>query len=148
LAAARNPAPFPGFGDLIGAALLIVAILGEGVADAQLARFRTDPANRGGVCDVGLWGLSRHPNYFFEWLGWVAYPIIAIGLPPANFSGVVALIAPLFMYWLLVHVSGAPPLEAHMARTRGAAFAAYRQRVSLFFPWPPRAKAVKPGASS
>jgi steroid 5-alpha reductase family enzyme len=146
--AAENPAPFPGLGDVVGAAILIVAVLGEGLADAQLTHFRADSRNRGGVCDVGLWGLSRHPNYFFEWLGWLAYPIIAIGFPPANLPGSLALIGPIFMYWLLVHVSGVPPLEEHMRRSRGDAFAAYCRRVNAFFPWPRRIDAAKPGALS
>jgi steroid 5-alpha reductase family enzyme len=135
-AAARNPAAFPGAGDIFGVAMLIVAIAGEAIADRQLENFRTDPRNSGRVCDVGLWGFSRHPNYFFEWLGWVGYPLIAIGLPPTNAYGLVALVGPVFMYWLLVHVSGIPPLEAHMARSRGAAFEAYRRRVNAFFPGP------------
>ena len=137
-AAAQNPFPFPDPGDFLGAAILVVAIAGEAVADHQLRRFATNPANSGHICDSGLWSVSRHPNYFFEWLGWVAYPIIAVGVPPANAIGLIALVGPVFMYWLLVHVSGVPPLEAHMARSRGEAFRAYQQRVSAFFPGPPR----------
>ena len=41
-------------------------------------RFRENPANKGRVCDVGLWRWSRHPNYFFEWFGWLAYPVIGL----------------------------------------------------------------------
>jgi steroid 5-alpha reductase family enzyme len=132
-AAAQNPSPFPGPGDFIGGAILILAIGGEAAADDQLRRFAAALQHRGGVCDVGLWGLSRHPNYFFEWLGWIAYPLIAIGWPP-NPLGAVALAGPIVMYWLLVHVSGVPLLEAHMARSRGAAFANYQARVNTFFP--------------
>jgi steroid 5-alpha reductase family enzyme len=137
-AAAHNPAAFPAPGDFLGAAILLAAIVGEAIADQQLARFAADPRNKGGVCDRGLWSVTRHPNYFFEWLGWFAYPAIAIGLPPVNPLGAVALAGPLIMYWLLVHVSGAPLLEAHMARSRGAAFAAYQARVNVFFPGPAR----------
>jgi steroid 5-alpha reductase family enzyme len=136
--AAHGAAPFPGLGDLVGVATLFVAIVGEAIADWQLARFRTDPGNRGRVCKIGLWGVSRHPNYFFEWLGWTAYPVMAIGLPPADSYGLVALIGPAFMFWLLVYVSGVPPLEAHMIRSRGDAFASYQQRVNAFFPGPAR----------
>ncbi len=136
--AARGVAPFPGLGDFVGIATLVVAIVGEAIADAQLARFRADPDNRARVCDVGLWGVSRHPNYFFEWLGWVAYPVMAIGLPPADPYGLVALIGPAFVFWLLVHVSGVPPLEAHMSRSRGEAFGHYQRRVNVFFPGPTR----------
>jgi steroid 5-alpha reductase family enzyme len=135
--AGQNPSPFPNPGDFVGAAILIVAIAGEAVADRQLKRFAAKPGNKGRVCEAGLWSVSRHPNYFFEWLGWLAYPAIAIGLPPGNAIGLIALVGPAFMYWLLVHVSGVPPLEAHMARSRGAAFGAYQQRVNAFFPGPP-----------
>ena len=52
----------------------------EALSDFQLASFRMDPANKGKVMDKGLWGWSRHPNYFFEWMGWLAYPAIALSL--------------------------------------------------------------------
>jgi steroid 5-alpha reductase family enzyme len=139
LAAARNPAPFPAWSDLAGLALLFAAIAGEGVADAQLARWRADPAYRGGVCEAGLWGWSRHPNYFFEWLGWLAYAVIAIGPAGAWTPGWIALVGPAFMFVLLRYVSGVPPTEAAMAASRGARFADYQSRVSPFFPLPPRA---------
>jgi steroid 5-alpha reductase family enzyme len=139
LAAARNPAPFPAWSDLAGLALLAAAIAGEGLADAQLARYKADPAHKGGICDSGLWAWSRHPNYFFEWLGWLAYAVIAIGPLGAWPWGWVALIGPVFMFGLLRFVSGVPPTEAAMARSRGDAFARYQARVSPFFPLPPRA---------
>jgi protein-S-isoprenylcysteine O-methyltransferase Ste14 len=132
--AARNPAPGLRWSDVAGIAVLLAAVIGEGLADAQLARFRGDPANGGKVCDVGLWGLSRHPNYFFQWLGWTGYAVIAIGPAGTWAWGWAALAGPAFMYWLLVHVSGIPPLEAHMLRSRGVAFAAYAKRVNAFWP--------------
>jgi len=134
--AAWNPAPF-GSGDVVAIAVLAVAIAGEAVADRQLARFREDPASRGRICDVGLWAWSRHPNYFFEWLGWVAYPILAIDLGGAHPYGWLALLAPAVMYWLLVHVSGIPPLEAHMVERHGERYRRYQARTSAFFPLPP-----------
>ncbi|QKD06238.1 DUF1295 domain-containing protein [Mesorhizobium loti] len=137
-AAARNPAPQLQIGDWLGIAILVISILGEGLADRQLARFRDNPANKGKVCDVGLWGLSRHPNYFFEWFGWLAYVAIALDFTGAYAWGWVAVSGPLFMYWLLVHVSGIPPLEAHMLKSRGETFRAYQARVNAFWPGPPR----------
>ena len=75
-------ARFPGDGlrlsDYLGALILLAGIAGEALADAQLKTFRGDPANKGRVCDVGLWRWSRHPNYFFEWFGWLAYPVIGL----------------------------------------------------------------------
>jgi steroid 5-alpha reductase family enzyme len=124
--------------DVLGVLVLIAGIVGEGVSDLQLRRFRADPAHRNRICDAGLWGWSRHPNYFFEWLGWLAYPLLAIDLSGAYLWGWVALVGPACMYWLLVHVSGIPPLEAHMLERRRDAFRAYQARTNAFFPAPPR----------
>jgi len=138
VAAAHNPAPGPTALDFIGAVILIVAVLGEGLADQQLRAFSHDPSNKGRVCDVGLWSWSRHPNYFFEWLGWVAYPVIALDLSGAYLWAIAALIAPISMFAILRYGTGVPPLEEHMLRSRGDAFRAYQSRVSVFFPLPPR----------
>jgi steroid 5-alpha reductase family enzyme len=132
--AARNPAAF-GAADGFGLVVLAVAILGEAASDSALRRFKADPANRGRVCDAGLWAWSRHPNYFFEWLGWVAYPCFALsGLWP---WGWLALTGPALMFWTLRYASGVPPLEDHMRRRYGAAWAEYEARTAVFFPWPP-----------
>ena len=136
--AAHNPAPFPRALDVAGIVVLIIAVAGEGIADEQLRRFRKNPANRGRVCDAGLWGWSRHPNYFFEWFGWVAYPLLAIDTSGGWYWGWLALSGPAFMYWLLVHVSGIPLLEQQMLKSRGDAFRAYQARVSAFFLLPPK----------
>ena len=133
--AARFPDPALRLQDALGVLILIAAIAGEARADAQLKRFRLDPANQGRVCDIGLWRWSRHPNYFFEWLGWLAYPVIAIS--PHYGWGWASLPAPVFMYWILVHVTGIPPLEAQMLRSRGERYRDYQSRTSAFFPLPP-----------
>jgi steroid 5-alpha reductase family enzyme len=133
--AAQNPDPFLRLQDAAGLFILVLAIVGEAIADAQLQHFTSDPANRGAICDVGLWARSRHPNYFFEWLAWLAYPAIAIDFTGANPFGWLALGAPAFMYWALVHISGVKPLEEHMLRTRGESFRAYQKRTPVFFPF-------------
>ena len=135
--AAHNPSPGLRLIDLGGLCLLALSIFGAGTADAQLRRFRHDPAHRGRVCDVGLWAWSRHPNYFFEWLGWCAYALIALDGSGAYPVGWAALSGPVLIYYLLRHVSGVPLLEAAMLRSRGNAYVAYQQRVSPFFPRPP-----------
>ncbi|MBS0532816.1 MAG: DUF1295 domain-containing protein [Proteobacteria bacterium] len=135
--AAHQPAPLFRVQDVAALVVMAAAIVGEGVADRQLRAFKEDPNNKGRVCDTGLWSLSRHPNYFFEWLGWLAYPLLAIDLTGAYGWGWLALLAPACMYWLLVYVSGIPPLEAHMLRSRGPAFRDYQARTSAFFPLPP-----------
>jgi len=117
------------------AAILIwlAAMLGEAVADAQLEAFRREPANRGQVCDQGLWGWSRHPNYFFETLHWLAYVPLAWG------AGLwwLALVAPAVMAFLLLKMSGLPILEAGLVQ-RKPGYADYMRRTSAFIPLPPR----------
>jgi steroid 5-alpha reductase family enzyme len=135
--AARAPQAFPAATDFLAALLAIGALVGEGVADAQLTRFRRT-APRGSVCDVGLWAHSRHPNYFFEFLFWCAWPVLAFDPSGGYGLGLIALAAPALIYVLLVHVSGVPPLERHMLASRGAAFEAYCRRVNVFFPGPAR----------
>jgi steroid 5-alpha reductase family enzyme len=133
--AAHRPEPGLDVRDWLGLAVFGIAIAGEYVSDEQMRRFRADPNNRGQVMDRGLWGWSRHPNYFFQWLGWLAYPVIAleVGQPLSWLS----LTAPAVMFVLLRYVSGVPPLEAAMVRSRGDRFRDYQARVSAFFPLPP-----------
>jgi steroid 5-alpha reductase family enzyme len=139
LLAARNTALFPAWSDYAGVAIALVALIGEALADSQLRRFRATPENAGKVCTVGLWSLTRHPNYFFEWLGWVAIAVIAIGPIGTPVAQWLALAGPALMYWLLVHASGIPPLEAHMLRSRGEAYRDVQRRISAFWPMPPKA---------
>lgn len=118
---------------VIAVLLWLLAVAGEALADRQLRLFVADPANRGRVCDVGLWRYSRHPNYFFECLHWVAYVPLALGAP----WGWLTLLPPLLMAWLLVKVSGIPMLEEHLARSRPG-YADYVRTTSMLVPWPPR----------
>jgi len=134
--AARNPAAFPAPTDVIGAIVLVTAIAGEAWSDATLARFRATSGPARSVCMQGPWAWSRHPNYFCQWLSWVGFAIIALDFTGAWPQGWLALLAPAFIYWLLAHVSGVPPLEKHMLASRGDAFRAYQARVNVFFPGP------------
>jgi len=150
LVAAREAYPGVRIADIVGGLILIGSILGEGVADQQMKAFRADPTNKGKVCDTGLWAWSRHPNYLFEALGWVAYPVIAFNL--ANPLSLASLIAPIVMFIVLRFGTGVPPLEAAMLKSRGDAYRLYQARVSAFWPWPPKpliaAHALTPRAST
>lgn len=137
--AAHKPSPQLGLADALGVLILLVAVAGEGTADAQMDRFKADP-DHGQINDRGLWAWSRHPNYFFEWLGWFAYPVIAVQLSGYPI-GWAALAAPAVMYVVLVHMTGLPALETHMLASRGDAFRAYQRRTSPFIPLPPRKEA-------
>lgn len=120
--------------ELAGLALWLIAFAGEALADAQLAAFKRDPANRGRVCDVGLWRVSRHPNYFFEWLIWVGLALYALPSP----AGWLALSAPAAILYLLLRVTGIPLAEEQSLRSRGEAYRRYQQTTSAFVPWFPK----------
>jgi steroid 5-alpha reductase family enzyme len=118
----------------IGLALWLVAASLETVADRQLAAFRRDPANKGGVMDRGLWRYSRHPNYFFQTLTWVAYALIACAAP----WGWIAFFAPALILYLVLFVTGVPAAEESSLRSRGDAYRDYQRRTSVFVPWLPK----------
>ncbi len=121
--------------DFAGVALFAVGMVGESIADRQLARFRRDPSNRGRTCRVGLWRTSRHPNYFFQWLLWCAYASFALGAD----WGWIGLGSPLLMLALILFVTGIPPTEAQALRSRGDDYREYQRTTSAFVPWFPRA---------
>lgn len=132
-AAFAGPIPTPA---ALGAAaaLWLIAVLGEAIADAQMAAFRRNPANKNRVCRDGLWRWSRHPNYFFECVHWLAYVPLALG----SAWGWVALTAPVIMAALLLRLSGVPLLEADLMR-RKPGYADYVRTTNVLIPWPPRA---------
>lgn len=115
----------------IGLIVWVIAVIGESVADQQLKNFKKDPANKGKVCEVGLWNYSRHPNYFFEWLIWVGFALIALDSP----YGYLGLICPVIMYILLNNVTGIPMLEELAVKSKGERYVRYQKTTSAFFPW-------------
>jgi steroid 5-alpha reductase family enzyme len=116
---------------LLGTIIFAISIAGEHVADQTMKEFRADPANKGKVCKKGLWGYSRHPNYFFEWLNWSAFAIFAISVP----FGWIGLLSPALMLFFVLKVTGVPPTEEMLIKTRGDAYRQYQQEVSTFVPW-------------
>jgi steroid 5-alpha reductase family enzyme len=126
-----NPTPQLSIFEYIGTAMWMISVIGEAIADGQLATFKRIAANKGKVCAIGLWGYSRHPNYFFEWLMWVSYFVFALGSP----YGYIAIISPAIILYLLLKVTGIPMTEEQSIRSRGDAFREYQKRVSVFVPW-------------
>lgn len=128
----RSSAPATGW-IVLAVLVWIVSVAGEAISDRQLRHFKNDPSSQGKVCRVGLWHYSRHPNYFFECVHWVAYLILSIGSPWVWLT----LLPPVLMAWLLLKLSGIPLLEASLARRRPG-YADYMRTTSPLIPWPPR----------
>jgi len=131
LLACLNPAPSISWVEWAGVAVWVVALAGEGVADYQLKMFKGNPANAGRVCQAGLWACSRHPNYFFEWLIWVAFFLFAVASP----WGWVTIYCPALMLFFLLRVTGIPMTEELAVKSKGQEYIAYQKSTSAFVPW-------------
>ncbi|MBA3499145.1 MAG: DUF1295 domain-containing protein [Deltaproteobacteria bacterium] len=116
----------------VGMALSVIGIAGEALADAQLRRFKKTSR---GVCDVGLWSWSRHPNYFFEWCVWIGYAVYCLAFGAA---GLIAIVPQAIILGSIMGVTGIPPTEAQAIRSKGDAYRDYQKRVSRFVPRPPK----------
>ncbi len=126
-----NTDPSMKFIEWIGVGIWVIGLLGESLSDYQLKNFKSKQENKGKVCDHGLWYYSRHPNYFFEWLIWVAYFVMALG----SAWGFVSIICPMLMLYFLLKVTGIRYTETHLLQSRGEAYKAYQRTTSSFVPW-------------
>ncbi|MBA3940573.1 MAG: hypothetical protein C0520_05130 [Sphingopyxis sp.] len=134
-ASALDPARAVGFVGWIGVAAAAVGIAFETIGDAQLNRFRADPANRGKVLDTGLWRYTRHPNYFGDALTWWGLWLLAADT--GHWAAIASIVGPVFLTFTLTRWSGKALLERGLHKTRPD-YAAYVQRTSGFIPWPPK----------
>lgn len=126
-----NTSPEISILEYLGLAIWAIAFVGEMIADNQLAVFKKDPGNKGKVCETGLWNYSRHPNYFFEWLTWMAYFVFALASP----WGFLAIVSPAIILYLLTKVTGVPNNEEQNLRSKPEAYKKYQETTSSFFPW-------------
>lgn len=122
---------------VVGVVVWLVGFSFESVGDAQLARFKADPANKGRILDSGLWRYTRHPNYFGDACVWWGIFIVAAGHPLA----LISVIGPALMTYLLVSVTGKELTEKSMSSRPG--YADYVARTSGFLPLPPGSKAAR-----
>lgn len=118
--------------DLLGVAVWLFGFYFEAVGDAQLARFIKNPENKGKLMTKGIWKYTRHPNYFGEVTQWWGIWLVALSVP----NGVLAIIGPITITFLILKVSGIPMLEKKMKEHPD--FAEYKRRVSIFIPMLPK----------
>jgi steroid 5-alpha reductase family enzyme len=131
---AADPGDAPlGALDALGVLIFACGLGFEAVGDAQLARFKADPANRGRVMDRGLWRYTRHPNYFGDALAHWGLLAVALATP----HGWLTALSPALMTFLLLRVSGVALLERSIGKRRPE-YAEYRRRTSAFIPLRPR----------
>jgi steroid 5-alpha reductase family enzyme len=126
-----NPSPNISWLEWLGAGVWGIGLLGEALSDAQMQRFKSDPGNRGSVCQVGLWRYSRHPNYFFESVIWWGFWIFACG----SAWGWVTFYAPAMILYFLLRVTGIPLTEKCAVENKGDAYREYQRTTSAFVPW-------------
>ena len=138
LVGSHDPRPL-GVVDGIAVAWWVITLGMVTVADRQLAHWRADAANHGRTCRGGLWRYSRHPNYFFEWLHWFAYVVLAWGGPAGHWTFAI----PTLLLVLLLFVTGIPYVEARAVKTRGEDYRRYQQETSVFVPLPVRSTSPK-----
>lgn len=134
----RDHPPGVGIWSMVGAAIWLVGLVVEALADAQKAAFKAREENRGRFIASGLWRYSRHPNYFGEMLVW--WGVFVYVIPALHGAAFAVVAGPLFITLLLLFVSGIPPLERSAEEKYGsdAAYRAYKQRTSILVPLPPR----------
>lgn len=128
--------------DVLGLGLWLFGFLFEAIADLQLVRFKGDPSNTGRVMRSGLWSLSRHPNYFGEAVLWWGIGLLAL---PAG--GVLALVGPLMITFLLLKISGVAMLDAALAERRPG-YADYIRSTPAFLPLGRRFSRSQRGATN
>ncbi|MBS1638203.1 MAG: DUF1295 domain-containing protein [Bacteroidetes bacterium] len=128
---ALNPSEHISVLEYTGAVMWFLSIIGEGISDWQLQRFKNDPANKGKVCEYGLWNYSRHPNYFFQLMIWVSVFIFALASP----YGWISAICPISIGYLIFKVTGIPMTEEQSIRSKGDLYRAYQKSTSVFVPW-------------
>jgi steroid 5-alpha reductase family enzyme len=117
----------------VGAVIALAGILFESIGDAQITRFKRDPANQGKVLETGLWRYTRHPNYFGDILAWVGLWLIAAETP----LGLWALPGPVLLIVLLTRWSGGVTYEGRLTKSRPG-YDDYQRRTSALIPWPPK----------
>jgi len=127
--ASQNTAPLAST-EFIGLSIFIIGLIGEIVADRQLASFLRNKQGNA-VCEIGLWNYSRHPNYFFEAIIWVGIYLFCAVSPMANYT----IHAPLIMLFLLTKITGIPPAEKSSLKSKGVVYKRYQQTTSVFVPW-------------
>jgi steroid 5-alpha reductase family enzyme len=124
--------------NVIGVGLALFGIVFEAIADAQLARFKSDQSSHGQVMDNGLWAYSRHPNYFGEACVWWGLFLVAVVNIPTAFAAA----GPLVITCFLLKWSGVGHLERSLKQSKPE-YINYIATTSGFVPLPKRSRRAR-----
>ncbi|KAG6953768.1 hypothetical protein JG688_00012657 [Phytophthora aleatoria] len=126
--------------DIIGTTLWVVGYIIEVTADYQKTKFRLDKRNQDQFISSGLWGYSRHPNYFGEIMMWIGVFLVAVHTLPSFALQCGAAVSPTFMTLLIIFRSGIPLLEEDADQRWGKlkAYQEYKEQTSVLVPMPKR----------
>lgn len=116
----------------LGILIFVLGLIIESVADVQKYQFSLVKSNKNKWIQEGIWKYSRHPNYLGEMLVWSG--LFIAGIQYFNLSqALVAVISPIFIFCLLMFVSGVPILERNADKKWGdnPEYKAYKKRTSL-----------------
>ena len=130
----RDPTPEVNAWQLTWALVWCLAVIGQNTADLQLYLFRIRHRESTEVLRSGLWSLSRHPNYFCEFLMWTSYTAAALPLAESWLEIATLIAIPPAIYWFLVYFTGIPMTEAASLAKRGEIYRRYQAEVPRFFP--------------
>ncbi len=126
-----NPVSGLTFFDGIGLFIWLFGFSFEALADYQLKKFIQNPKTSG-IMQEGLWGWSRHPNYFGEVVQWWGLFLISLSVTGTP----LVVLGPMTITFLILKISGVPMVEKKMAQKPG--FEDYKKRVNKFIPGPPK----------
>ncbi len=120
----------------IGFIVWLVGITIEYFADKQKFGFKSNPKNKDKWVSIGLWKYSRHPNYFGEMLCW--WGIFFISIPFLSYWYYLTIIGPIYITFLLLFVSGIPPLERKYDKkySNNKDYQEYKKKTNILIPLP------------
>ncbi len=122
----------PGLPDAAGVLIWLIGFIFEAGGDFQLARFKSNPANRGKLLKTGLWRFTRHPNYFGDAAIWTGFGLISMGA-----GSYLPVLGSVIMIVLIIKVSGVAMLEKTLLQTKPD-YQEYARKTSSFIPWFPK----------
>ena len=118
--------------DYAGILVWIIGFSFEAGGDFQLARFKSNPQNKGKVLNTGFWKYTRHPNYFGDSAVWWSYALFCIAAGSYWLS-----LGSVLMTLLIIKVSGVALLEKSLTNTKPQ-YSEYIRKTNAFIPWFPK----------